>query len=330
MKKLLILFIILITVSCSFTGRNTMKKDVATTAQKIHLKIVSVKESIIKLTANIEEVYNNPGKYDLSIDTLDKKDGGVFDSYNNYTYYYKTVNTGASYYFTPMKPVTDDMKKEIKKATHIENFMQETHDSSIIRMVNVDFCVPYTIGLLYPWFDMISAFPPGLDFQKFEWFSRGFNSPHDPIWSEKPFADLYAGWVIDISMPIQVNNTSIGASVISMEISKLIRHGFTGVTSPLMIIGSDLSLLGATDKVKDYFDIKVIEDDDYLGLIKENKFVPEKYKITSETQTDSIRKIGSEINAGKNDFTIVSKGKKLIFNVKKIDEINYFVAGFSE
>ena len=115
-----------------------------------------------------------------------------------------------------------------------------------------------------------------------------------------------------------------------MEISKLVRYGLSNVTSHVMIIGNDMSLLGATNKVKDYFDIKVIEDDDYLGLIKENKFVPEKYKITSESQADSIRKIGSEINTGKKDFTIISKGKKLIFHVEKIDEINYFVAGFSE
>ena len=110
MKKLLILCIISITVSCSFIDRIIMKKDVVAITQKINTKIVSVKESLIKLTTEIEEVYNNPTKYDLSIDTLDKKDGGVFDSHNDYTYYYKTVNTGASYYFTPMKPITDDMK----------------------------------------------------------------------------------------------------------------------------------------------------------------------------------------------------------------------------
>ncbi len=317
-----------ILLSCSYQERQ-LSNETQKIAREMHQEFVAARLNIEDLVDNLQNIYNHLDQYDLSITNLDVKEGGLFTTYRNNDFYYKVTNIGAAFYLSPQKPITEDMKKEVKKATYTEKYMMDAYENhkDIIYMVFLGFDKPYNLALLYPWYDMISVFPPGVQLTQFEWYTRGLKSSGKAMWSEYPFTDLYNGWVIDISMPIKTSQGNIGVAVINMGIRKIVTKYLGNSQNNVLLIGPGMSLLGISSGVKDILDLKVIEDIDYTSQMKGNTFIQDEYKLSHQTQPEILQDLAKSILKGDAVFEGTYNGQQLYFTISKVPETGFFIVG---
>ncbi len=277
----------------------------------------------------VNQVYRNLDNYDLSIDKLDVSQGGVFTTFQDNKFYYKVTNTGAAYYLCPGGPVTPDMKLEIKKAGYTEQAMMTAFENNkdLLNSVFVGFASPYNLGLLYPWYDVISIFPPNMQIKDFQWYKNGLSALTKPAWISAPFTDLFNGWVMDIGMAISVAGKPIGVTEISMSLKKLVNKHLTGSSYALMMLGQDLSLLGITAKVKEILPVKVLEDIDYTRQMKDNTFIKDEFKLDHPDQSSLLRDLAQAIKKGLKVYQVKQGNKNYYFAISRVEETGFYVVG---
>ena len=289
--------IILAILSGCTDKRKELESATQESASVINQEFVNIRIAVNDFKTSIEGVVNNLGSLDLSTDKLDVSQGGLFKMFPENKYYYKTLAEGSCFYLSPGKPLEEGMKKELRIQQYLEPFAQKASATSKnIGMVFYGVHDPWTIAIMDPWIDVVSIFPPGVDLRYFEWYNRGLKSPGEALWSEKPFTDLATGWVMDVSVPIKTPDGIRGVSVISLNMSKLQRNFFQPRKDNLILLGSDLTIVGSTLGAKELLGIKLLEDFDFVKQMKENTFAPDEFKLASETQPPLVQEIAKKIS----------------------------------
>ncbi len=318
----------LILVSCGQAEVVRAKVDVI--AQKLSDNLASVRTSEQDFVSAADSVYANLDRASLSTKGMDVKDGGIFQTFQGNTYYYKTVHEGASFYLSPMRPVDDGLRRDIKALQQTEGLLKTAYEKNSDVMVLSFFGVrnPLSIGMLYPWIDVVSFLPPKIDFAQQEWFTRGLASGK-AAWSHGPFVSLFGGWVEDISAPVAFSPTSQGVVVMTVVLEKINKKYFADEPENLFMVGPDLTLVMANKPARAALDLKVIEDVDYIKQMRENAFAGDVYKLSDPGQPPEIQAMATQIAAGKKAFPLVAKGRTWNVFVAKVPETGFFVAGFA-
>jgi hypothetical protein len=316
-------------VSCA---PDTLKITVSQTASELQVTWTSASDSAEAFAHAAEDVYSHLSQYDLSTKGLDAKEGGIFDHFQNNNYYYKTVHDGASYYISPLKPVDEPLRREIRILQNIEGFLQKAYDKNADTLAMAFYGVhqPTSIGLLVPWADVVSFFPPGIDLTRQEWYSRGLNSPGDPRWSKGPFVSFYQGWVEDVAVPVHSEGEVRGVVVLATSLEKLAAKYFAGSDEALVLLGPDLTPFIATASARSALPLKVIQDFDYTKQLKENPFTNESYRLSATDQPQGLRDVAAAITAGRTDFTVNIADKHYRVYVQAVKEPHFYVVGFAQ
>lgn len=330
MKKLFAIPLLVLSASCGVFPSRT-QRFTRTTADAMNAEFIAVRTAIQSMTAALTDTYikSDAGAIDLSSAPLDRKDGGVFESYRNYTYYHKPVKQGACLYYTPGRPLDADMRRALRMMLYLEPpVIAAQRSSDVINAVFYGTLKPHEMAWLAPWNDVVSIFPPGISFEKFEWFSRGLNSGGEARWSGAPFTDLFSGWVVDISMPVVANGTVRGVAVINMAPRTLARKYLTKSSRRLLFVGPDMTLMYLTETARAVLDLHVLEDFNYTRQMKENTFAPTQFKLSDSSQRPEIRALADMIVSGKRRFDLPVKGTMYRFYAAPVTETGYWLVGF--
>lgn len=325
----LILFSFVLT-GCGLRFQAT-QKAVEKTASAINTDFENIRKAEETMVKQIEDVYANTNKLDLSINHMDVKDGGVFATFDKNLYYYNTNKGGVSYYCSPGKPVDNTIRREIRMMQYMEPYLEQAQktDPDIISLAFYAIHKPTSIGMLYPWFDVVSIFPPGLQFTMFDWYNRGFQSSGAALWSKLPFVSLAAGWIIDVAAPVKMNGITKGATVLSIDLAKVNTKFIKKQKNNLMLLGPDLTLVAANNSAKNSLNLKIIEDIDYVQQMKENKFAADQYKLSDASQSPEMQAVASKILSGSKKFEQTINGKTYQFTVSDIKEVGFYLVGFT-
>lgn len=322
------LLAVLTLASCQGSDLQNKVTDVAS---KLSANFSSVGKSAEKFAKAAEQVYSNLDKYDLSTKGLDVKEGGIFATFQNNTYYYKTVPQGASYYASPLKPVDDKLRREIRILQQIEVPLEAayTEDSDTLAIAFYGVHQPTSIAMLVPWADVISFFPPGIDLTKTEWYDRGLTSKGETKWSKKPFVSFYRGWVEDVAVPIFDKGSVRGVAVLATSLEKIGAKYFADKDAALVLLGPDLTPFAATPTARTELPLQVMQDFDYTKQLKSNPLADEEYRLSAPKQPLGLQRVAAQIEAGKTSFDQEINGGLYRVYVTEIKEPHFYLAGFT-
>jgi hypothetical protein len=281
------------------------------------------------MVATIESVYAESASLDLSVGKMDVEDGGVFATFEGNKYYYKTLRSGCSYYCSPLRPVDDAMRREIRIMGYFEGALQKASESlpPYLDIIFYGIHEPLSIAMLYPAFDIVSIFPPGVRFTDFEWYDRGLESPGPGRWSALPFADLINGWVMDFSKPVKAGGATKGVAVISVDIMKASEYYLGKAVAPLVLIASDSTLMGASPKARALFGLAPLEDEALVKQMTANRFVPSAQRLDDASRPADIRSLASRVLAGESRFEQRIGAASWAVESIRIPEIGFYLVG---
>ncbi len=97
-------------------------------AQKLSDNLATVRTSEEEFVRAADEVYAKLDRQTLQTKGMDVKDGGVFDTFQGNTYYYKTAHEGASFYVSPMKPVDDGLRRQVRAMQLVEPLLKTAYE----------------------------------------------------------------------------------------------------------------------------------------------------------------------------------------------------------
>lgn len=325
--------LILVSLVLAVPGCTDLEKENAKVldqvAGDIDREFQTIRTANDNLKAAIDTLYKERSSLDLATDRLDVADGGVFQLFDGYNFYYKTVKEGASYYISPQKPLTQDIKTEVRFLQYVEPALAKAGEASPwIATAFYGIEKPITMAMFYPHADVISFFPPGLPVGIFEFFQRGMKSSGESLWSSKPFTDLARGWVMDVAAPTISQDNKAGVATISVSLAKMNTEYIRKLESPVLVLSKEGTLVGASAKAKSLLKVQMLEDYDYVKQMKENTFAPEVLNLSHESQPLSVRAIASQIQSGASSFLQDINGQKYGFLVKKLQEVDFTVVLF--
>ncbi len=321
----------LVLFALSGCQNNGVKTAAADVAAGVSNSLISVRESAQKFAVAAEHVYSHLDQYDLSTKGMDVKDGGIFDTFQNNTYYYKTKHEGASYYVSPMKPVNDVVRRAVKTMQYLEGDIQSSYEKNGDIMALAFFGVhqPQSVGILYPWVDVVSFLPPQLEIKAMEWYTRGLASNGEAKWSNGPFVSFYAGWIEDVAVPVRVDGAVTGVIVLAISLEKLKAKYFANRTENLLLLGPDLTVFVATPSARKALPIQVVEAFDYTKQLKMNTSPSEGYRLSDNTQPAGMADVARAIAAGQTTVEKRLGGKDWTFYSEEVKETHFYVVGFS-
>lgn len=326
---LLLIWTLVTSVGCDRRA-DEVKARVSWIAENLNKDLEGMRASTVAFVAEAAKLYSHLDQYDLSTQGMDVKEGGVFDTFAGNKFYYKTVEAGASVYASPLKPVDDRLKKAIKTILHLEGPLKASYEAHQ-DLLNASFFgvhEPSSIAILYPFQDVVSHLPPGLDLHVLEWYTRGLNSSGQSLWSKGPFVSLYGGWVEDLAAPVVVEGRTVGVQVMIVGMEMVKAKYITKEAEQVFLLGPDLTLVAANASAQKALGLRVLEDIDYVKQMKENSFAPAVYQLSDPGQTEGLRSVASKIHAGEASFEASVAGTDWRFFVGSVKETGFYVVGF--
>lgn len=344
LEKLRVLFfisILIFFISCGGNHLELLKNKVSQKSEEINNAFKKAKSLALENKKILDSAFTNMDKYDLDIEKMDVKNGGLFEWFNDYVYYQtKDDGKGAAFYYLFDENVGNDekIKASCKKILLLKTIADELIEGDkdykygeALHVFTSDF-----IQSTYPYWEVLSTIAPkGLPsniayaFPFFAIAAPEQNPEKKAMWPEDAFVGMAGeGWLCSISVPIYSNNGTKfeGVTAKDVEIFK-IRNIIVNEDDILLFLGSGTSILGLTDNAKTALDLKDLADFDYVEKMNKNEFVAEEYILTSEEQTPEIRELGNKIKAGEEEFTVNIKGTQYTAVVSKIDEVGFFLVG---
>lgn len=327
----LILFIATIFfTSCGSPGA-ALNRNTSALASRMDAEFKSVRETLQALTASINAVYSNSSKLDLSVHKMDVKDGGLFETMSDFSFYYKASNDGVSYYCSPMAPVSDRIKREIRIMTHFEKDMKAAYEKhkDIITVSMYAVHEPMTIAAQSPWLLTVSTYPKAISIMVFEFYRRGQALDKGFQWSDKPFTDLVSGWVMDVVGPVLIPDGRKGVAVVGVNLASLAEKMVRYQDFRVLLIDSESTLLAMSTNAAPDFGLKVLKDFDYIRQMKENTFAPEQFKLTATNQPPALREAAEKIINGVTEIKAQINGRSYLFRAERLKEVKLIVVGYT-
>jgi hypothetical protein len=321
-------FLALALCSCGAAVR-VSREETRAKAAEIEAGFRAVRAAEEALAASIEATYAGSGKLDLSVDGMDAERGGQFASFQGGKFYYKTSKAGCCYYCSPMGPVTDAIRREIRLMGYFEGDLAAAHAAlpDYLSVVFYGIREPTSIGVMFPWTDVVSTYPPGVSFSAFEWFRRGLASPGPSLWSAQPFADLVNGWVMDLAKPIGAEGKTKGVVVIGIRMTKASEYYLGKAKTPLLLLAADSTVMGASPSARAATGLNPLEDAAMVRQLSANSFVPASQRLDYESRPPELRELAVKALSGQSGFDLSLGGASWAVESIRIPEIGFYLVG---
>jgi len=332
------LFFLLFSCGNNFNGLKEELSSIKTNIQGVFDELKQKNDAIGK---QLEDLLKAGGLSDLNIDDMLEKDSKSpkYKLFNGALY--KAVDDGgAVVYASAVRPIDDETLRLIKLYEKIEpKIVSVVKDSKYVTSAWAYH--QYTIGFGYPYFDVISVYPPNLDMNLMTFYQRmekDKNPSMTPQWTpvDEPYVGMSGeGWLLTRGYPVFVTKTDDKMTAlvdIDTQLSIINKEFIEKSDSMVIVVSSTFSLIASSQEAKNTFGLKVLEDVDYLEQMKNNSFIQDQFNLENEAQNPDIRQIPTKIKESTKDdgFEIEISGKAYQVFYEKTDDPAFYIIGFGK
>lgn len=322
MKIISFILITIFLFSCSNSYQNT-KNEVDLIADKIQTDFISASRSVDEIVSYMEEVYRNYAnlKYDIEDFTIDK--GGTYENFEGMYYRIRIGNEG-SILATGNPQVDNKIKNKMKllddKALEKVQKVKESNAN-----LNSSWFFTFdNIAVGYPYYDVVSTLPPGLDLFSLPWATMAYR---EAAWSPDPFVSLSSGWFMTRAAPVFINNYLEGIATSDIRILDLTYKYIDHSSYLLLLISQNTTLVGMSDILSEILETPKLSSYEYLTQLHENPETEDEHKILHESRDKLLRQMAINVLKGKTGLNTFINDKEYQVYYRKIPEVNFYVIG---
>ena len=308
-KKNIFLIICLVLICACGPDKGKMvqeeKNSLESITRQISNDFLIIKNRIKALADQITSLYENQDQYDY--DSHREKYGlspqGVL---------YKPEDDGGSAVFVSgVIPVDDRIKRIVAFTSPLDETFKKII-KELPSVVQVYYNDEYSYNRIYPFFEVLSQYEPGMDIPAFNFYYLA-DQEHNPekkaVWVDEPYVDPAGrGWMISSIAPVYYNDRLVGVPGMDVTVNKIIDKYLEGHPS-VFILDKTGVLVAVNHKLVHLLSLPPLENHEYLETIKSDKYRKNDYNLL-KSKDRTIREMAMSIITGQKKDYAVSIDKK--------------------
>lgn len=310
MEKRIIPLILCFMLICS-CGLDTEKRvqeeklNLESITRKISDDFLVIKNRVKALADQITELYEKQDEYDFAShkEKYSVSPQGVL---------YKPEDDGGSAVFVSgVIPVDDKIKRIVSFTSPLDepfkNIIKE-----LPSVVQVYYNDEYSYNRIYPFFEVLSQYEPGMDIPSFNFYYLA-DPKHNPdknaVWVDEPYVDPAGrGWMISAIAPVFYNDRLVGVPGLDVTVNKIIDKYLDGQPS-VFIVDKTGVLVAVNHKLVHLLSLPPLENHQYLETIKSDKYRKNDFNLLKSKDRTIREMAASIINGQQRDYAFSTDDK---------------------
>jgi len=213
---------------------------------------------------------------------------------------YKLEDDGGSAVFVSgVIPVDDRIKRIVAFTSPLDESFKKIINE-LPSVVQVYYNDEYSYNRIYPFFDVLSQYEPGMDIPAFNFYYLA-DQEHNPdkkvVWVDEPYVDPAGrGWMISAIAPVYYNDRLVGVPGMDVTVNKIIDKYLDGHSS-VFILDKTGVLVAVNHKLVHLLCLPPLENHEYLETIKSDKYRKNDYNLL-KSKDRTIREMAESIITG--------------------------------
>ena len=299
------------------------RQDLAKIVDRIGNDFSNIKKETGYLASEIGKLYL---KSDSIISKVEKSKyklsfSGVF---------YKPLNDGKSAIYLSNRNKPDEKLKNIVYLTEPAEDKFIEISKKYPEIVQVYYNERHSHCRIYPYFDVLNQFDPGLDLREFNFYYLA-DEEHDPeretIWIDEPYIDPAGrGWLVSSISPVYVKNNLEGVAGIDITINT-ITEKYVHQIEDILIADKKGVIITASEYLIQLFSMPPLRDHKYLETINLDTFRRDSYNILLSSRED-LREAVKALYRKSDEYRLVKAGDTdLLIIIEMIPDLKWRVIG---
>lgn len=321
-----ILFLFIVTILCSCNrDEEELNRTLKETASDINNAFVNIRHKVVELDMYIEELYLNDSPENYSSSGLLVEEGGPFEIFENVMLHRLPVKAPFGVLISSGTTPVDNMllKKVAFMDKNILPKVEKTQKSYSFISTSW-FFTPENLVAGFPYMDVVSTFPPRMDFFSFPWATMAYDNE---TWTEDPFISLASGWFMTFGSPVKVNNRLVGVVTSDVAMVDFSRTFIDEKDTYIILMSENTTLVGMSEKLSEKLNSPVLSSVAYLEQLTSHPEAAEETKMIHKSRDPGLRIIAEKVLGGINDFNVEINGHKYRVFHKKIPEVSFYLIG---
>ena len=294
--------------------------------RQISNDFLTIKNRIKALADQIAVLYEHQDQYDYSAhrETYGLSPQGVL---------YKTEDDGGAAVFVSGAVPVDDRIRRIVAFTSPLDETFKTIIRQLPSVVQVYYNDEFSYNRIYPFFDVLSQYEPGMDIPAFNFYYLA-DQKHNPdkkaVWVDEPYVDPAGrGWMISAIAPVYYNDRLVGVPGLDVTVNKIIDKYLDGQPS-VFILDKTGVLVAVNHKLVHLLSLPPLENHEYLETIKSDKYRKNDYNLL-KSKDRTIREMAISIITGQQNAYSFSIDKKNYMAVSvAMDDLSWTLVSILE
>nr|WP_319395856.1 hypothetical protein [uncultured Desulfobacter sp.] len=331
MEKKLISLIICLVLMCSCgPDREKMVQEerngLEIITRQISNDFLTIKNRIKALADQIVVLYENQHNYEYNAhrEKYGLSPQGVL---------YKLEDDGGSAVFVSgVVPVDDRIKRIVAFTSPLDEPFKKII-KELPSVVQVYYNDEYSYNRIYPFFDVLSQYEPGMDIPAFNFYYLA-DQEHNPdkkvVWVDEPYVDPAGrGWMISAIAPVYYNDRLVGVPGMDVTVNKIIDK-YLDDHSSVFILDKTGVLVAVNHKLVHLLCLPPLEKHEYLETIKSDKYRKNDYNLL-KSKDRTIREMAESIITGQKKTYAFSIDKKNYMAVSvAMDDLSWALVSILE
>ncbi|MCG8553455.1 MAG: hypothetical protein MI799_23875 [Desulfobacterales bacterium] len=301
-KNILLLIICLVLICACGPDKEKMVQEEKNSLESITGQISNdfliIKNCLKDLAGQITVLYENQDQYDY--ESHREKYGlspqGVL--------YKLEDDGGAAVFVSGVIPVDNRIKRIVAFTSPLDETFKKII-KELPSVVQVYYNDEYSYNRIYPFFEVLSQYEPGMDIPGFNFYYLA-DQEHNPdkkvVWVDEPYVDPAGrGWMISAIAPVYYNDRLAGVPGMDITVNKIIDKYLDGHPS-VFILDKTGVLVAVNHKLVHLLSLPPLENHEYLETIKSDKYRKNDFNLLKSKER-TIREMAIAIISGqKKDY----------------------------
>lgn len=208
--------------------------------------------------------------------------------------FYTPADTGGSaVYYSGYYPIGEAEQDKVWRTVRLDPLMKSLVAANPM-IAQVYFNTWDSYNRIYPYFDVISQYPPKMDIASYNFYYEA-DAEHNPernaVWTDAYVDPAGAGWMVSSIAPVYLGDKLEAVTGIDVTIGTIVDR-ILNLSLPwqgyALLIGRDGTILAMPGKAEADFGLKELKSHSYQEAIKSDTFKPDDFNILKRADTAAL------------------------------------------
>lgn len=229
--------------------------------------------------------------------------------------FYTPADTGGSaVFYSGVFPIGEAEQDKVWRTVRLDPLMKSLVGANPM-IAQVYFNTWDSYNRIYPYFDVISQYPPKMDIASYNFYYEAdaeHNPTRDAVWTDAYVDPAGAGWMVSSIAPVYLGDKLEAVTGIDVTIGTIVER-ILNLSLPwrgyALLIGRDGTILAMPEKAEADFGLKELKNHSYQEAIKSDTFKPDDFNILKRADTAAL---ASALNGSSHGSLTVDLNERMV------------------